>query len=129
MGGSAKAKWNAEHYRQMNISVKPAVAAAFKAACDAAGVSMAGVLTQHMAEYGAAVANRQHTASDPVSTRRKRRKILADIVCRLEELRDAEEQARDNTPENLQGTERYEAYDDIISGLDEAIELLGDLYS
>jgi hypothetical protein len=47
----AKTKWNVEHYKQVKVSVNPAVAAAFKFVCESAGVSMAGVLSSFMAQY------------------------------------------------------------------------------
>ena len=64
-----------------------------------------------------------------------RRKALQDIMCQLEELKgsveellEEEEDYRDNMPENLQGSERYEKADeacdnlaDVVSSLEEAI--------
>lgn len=72
-----------------------------------------------------------------------RRKALREISSQLEELKavlqelvDEEEEYRDNIPENLQSSERYEkadyacdrlndaiySFDDIISNIDEATE-------
>ena len=56
-----------------------------------------------------------------------RRKTLADIREKLSELRDLleevmmeEEEYRDNMPENLQGSERYEKAEEACDNLDSA---------
>ena len=70
-----------------------------------------------------------------------RRKNIQDVVGQLEDLKSAledvlheEEEYRDNIPENLQGSERYEKADeacDTLSGavddLEDIITSLGDL--
>jgi hypothetical protein len=43
-----KARWNAAHYTQVKVSVKPEVAEAFKNRCRADGVSMAAELSRFM---------------------------------------------------------------------------------
>jgi len=131
MGGAAnraKARWNTTNCAQVKVSVDPEVAAAFKAACAAGGVSMAGVLSQFMSGYGAAAKVREPTIPGSLSTRRKRRKATVDVASRLEMIREAETASHENVPENLRGAEAYEATEDIISALDEAIELLGSIY-
>ena len=69
---------------------------------------------------------------------RERRKALAairnqlyDLHDLLEEIQQEEEEYRDNIPENLQGSERYERADEAcdnlfsaISSLEEAIEYI-----
>lgn len=62
---------------------------------------------------------------------RVRRKALADIQEQLETLRDEpeglmveEEEYRDNIPENLQGSERYETADTACYNMSNAIESL-----
>jgi len=66
---------------------------------------------------------------------RKRRKALSDLAEQfetlkgeLESLLEAEEEYRDNMPENLQGSERYEkaeaACDNISSAVDSISEAL-----
>lgn len=47
---------------------------------------------------------------------------IRDLLVDLETLRDEEEEYRDNIPENLQGSERYEQADECVDGLTEAIE-------
>ena len=61
-------------------------------------------------------------------TRRKALKKLAnqleDIRAEIEALKDEEQEYRDNMPENLQGSERYEASEEADGNMDEAIEYL-----
>ncbi len=69
---------------------------------------------------------------------RLRRKELAEVISKiveakeaLESLKEEEEEYRDNIPENLQGSEKYEIadtacdnLDTAVSSLDEAIEAI-----
>ena len=59
----AKARWNAANYVQLKVSVRPEIAAAFKAACAASGVSMAGELSRFMAEYSATPGTKKTAAA------------------------------------------------------------------
>jgi hypothetical protein len=122
----AKKRWNAARYTAVKVSVAPDVAAAFKKACEAAGVSMAGKLTQFMAEFSNTATKRGHKAD--YSTRRRRRAAVRSFVGQIEQIRDAEEQCRDNTPENLQGSAVYEMADEYVALLDAAIEALEAIY-
>jgi hypothetical protein len=88
---AAKEDWNAAHYTQVKISVKPEIAAAFKSACAAGGASMAGVLSRCMSEYaGIAV----KLAALPVDTRPNRRQAVRKIAQLIKAIRDAEEVTR-----------------------------------
>ena len=62
---------------------------------------------------------------------RIRRKALNDIKdqiemlrCTLEQLAEEEEEYRDNMPENLQGSERYEKADEACDSLNSALDSL-----
>lgn len=62
---------------------------------------------------------------------RIRRKALNDIKdqiemlrCSLEQLAEEEEEYRDNMPENLQGSERYEKADEACDSLNSALDSL-----
>lgn len=62
---------------------------------------------------------------------RIRRKALNDIKdqiemlrCTLEQLAEEEEEYRDNMPENLQGSERYEKADEACDSLSSALDSL-----
>jgi esterase/lipase len=125
----AKAKWNASNYVQIKVSVYPEVAVAFKGACTANGVSMAGVLSQFMGSYSAApVVKATATAADPLSNRKKRRKLVGDIARQLEMIKDAEEQAMGNTPDNLRGAPNFEITEGIVATLGEILDALGGVY-
>ena len=65
-----------------------------------------------------------------------RRKVLKSILEEIEEIKNRlegvlsdEEEAFDNIPENLQGTERYEKAEEIISYLEDAISELDESIS
>lgn len=65
-----------------------------------------------------------------------RRKSLRNIIDQLEELKNnledlqtEEEYYRDNMPENLQGSERYEQADEAVSNLEDAVSSLEDVIS
>jgi len=84
-----------------------------------------------MAEYSSVAANlkvERKAAGDTVSTKKMRSNTIRKIVHTLEQVRDAEEQAMENTPENLRGSEKYESYEERISSMDDALAILEGLY-
>lgn len=52
---------------------------------------------------------------------------LSGLKDELESLKGEEEEYKDNMPENLQGSERYEAAEAAVSALDEALDMIPDL--
>ena len=128
----AKTKWNSAHYEQIKVSVGKDVAASFKSACAAAGVSMASVLSQFMAEYADTQANQKTSKKtetlDFVSTKKKRSNTVSGLIGKLELVRDAEERAMENTPENFRGTGSFEASEERIPLMEEALDILERLY-
>lgn len=58
------------------------------------------------------------------STKRKRRAAVEYIIKQLELIKEYEEKYRDNIPENLQNSEAYEAAEEYIEYLEEALEVL-----
>ena len=65
---------------------------------------------------------------------KERRKNIQGILDQLEELKGSleevqaeEEDYRDNIPENLQGSERYEKADEACDTLSEAVDSLDDI--
>lgn len=61
------------------------------------------------------------------------RKQLSDLISRIEtiheeldEIKDGEEEKFDNLPENLQDSEKGEAFSEVIDFLDTAVEDLND---
>ena len=122
------AKWVAAKYKQVKVAVNPDIAAAFKIACEAGGVSMASELAQFMTEYCKAPKKRARVPQEDISTRRKRRKLVCDTIRRMERIRDAEICYMESIPENLRGASMYESTEESISVMDEAIELLESIY-
>jgi len=126
---SAKSRWNASHYTQVKIAVSPDVADAFKAACAAAGVSMASVLSQFMAEYGAVpITKKPSTKTAPMSSTKRRRNTVRAVIPQLEQVRDAQEKAIDNTPDNLRSSDNFAVSEERLSSLEQAIEILDGIY-
>ena len=133
----AKARWNASNYVQVKVSVPPEIAGAFKAACAAAGASMAGELSRFMAGYAAVAAANQTAGktagkrgagADSASTMKKRRETVRAVAGLLEQVRDAEERFISNAPENLQSAPIYEDAEQYASVLSDVIEQLGEIY-
>lgn len=50
--------------------------------------------------------------------------LITSVYEDLENCKDQEEEYRDNMPENLQGSERYEKAEDAVNMLEEALESL-----
>ena len=125
---SAKTKWNAAHYTQVKISVDPEIATAFKSACAASGISMAGELSRYMSEYGAIAKKTKPKPACDASTKRQRRKIIATVMLLMEQVRDGETHSHENVPENFQGSSSYESAEESISVIENVIELLETIY-
>ena len=124
----SKQRWNAAHYTQLKFNIKPDIASAFKAACTAADVSMASVISEFMTNYSQ-LPVKSKPLPDPFATRRLRRKFINATIKQMEQLLIAEERRQDNTPENLQGSKWYEAAEQSIDVIQEVISLLGEIYS
>lgn len=65
-----------------------------------------------------------------------RRKALDEVISKIEEAKELlenlqaeEEEYRDNTPENLQGSERYEAADAAVDNMSSAVDALDEAIS
>jgi len=119
----AKQRYNEAHYVQLKVSVSPKIAAAFKEKCNENGVSMAGVLSQYMATYSGTAAQK-HLPLIKIATRPDRRESVKTLIGKLEQIRDAEETYRDNIPANLQSSPNFEAADDSVAALADALDLL-----
>jgi hypothetical protein len=124
----AKTRWNSNHYAQVKIAVNPELASSFKAACAVTNVSMAGKLSEFMAEYSGMIRQTKSKTSPDYSTRHKRRAAIKRILLELEQIRVEEERFIDNAPENLQSAPVYETVGEYVSVLDEAIEQLESIY-
>ena len=62
------------------------------------------------------------------STRRRRRAALKRAIAQLASIRDAEQKSLDNVPDSLQCTESYEEGELAVDALDEALDLLAQIY-
>jgi len=132
MGTSAtksKQRWNSANYTQVKAYVTPEIALAFKAACASAGKSMNSELTQFMADYSDMQTRKKPVkTTDFVSTNTKRRKKHEDLLRQYIQLRDAQEHANDNVHENFRNTGNFEASEERVAMMDEAINILEGLY-
>jgi len=128
----AKKRWNAKNYTQIKISVSKEVASTFKAACTVAEVSIAGVLTQFMVEYGAVETmpkpcKETAPALSPPS-KKKRDSAIREAISKLKWAYEAEEQSMENIPDNLRGAGNYEASEERVALMEEALDILERLY-
>ena len=123
-----KQEWGEEHYTTVKVTVKHETAAGFKAVCTAAGASMESVLGSFMDKYTGTPQECTPTRIS-VSSLRDRRKAMAMVNAMITEIRNAEEDYLNNTPESLQSTSRYDEADERLGKLDEAIEAIGDIYA
>jgi len=127
-----KQRFNDAHYVQIKVAVKPDVASAFKAACADSGVSMANVLSGFMSEYVGTAMKKEvftnQTRTYFTSTRGNRRRGVKELIQKMEQIRDAEEQYQENIPENLKSSKFSEAAQESVSVLNEVIELLETAY-
>ena len=119
MGSTAK-------YTQIKVSVDPGIAYAFREACVASNVSMATVLAEFMAGYSKCPAKPK--AMPDYSTRRRRRAAVKGVIAKLELMKAWEERVLDNTPENLQGSGVYDATEEAVSSLEDAIGALTEFW-
>ena len=55
--------------------------------------------------------------------------LIASVYEDLESCKDQEEEYRDNMPENLQGSERYEAADAAVDNMSSAVDALDEAIS
>ena len=74
--------------------------------------------------------NTRRKAEKPfvLATKRQRRAAIKKILLQLQQIKYAEEISRDNIPENLQGSINFEAAEECINALEEALELLDSAY-
>jgi len=114
----SKQRWNDAHYTQVKVSIKQEIAAEFKAKCQRAGVSMASEISRFMSGQS------PKKVKPNVTTRRERRRALDKAILLLEAIADAEADYKDNIPINLQNSQRYEAAEQAVSTLEEALNIL-----
>ena len=116
----------ATKYTQVKVSVDSDIAVAFKKACADSNVSMAAVITQFMSGYSKSPVKTKAVLD--YSTRRRRRTAVKGIIEQLEDMKGWEERVRDNMPENLQDSSVYDAAEEAVSSLEEAIDILTEFW-
>ena len=126
---TVKDQWNKKHYTPVKVAVKHETAAGFKTACTAAGTSMASVLSDFMDKYACGTTQEKKNAPVNVKTLRDRRKAMSMIQTLITEMRNAEEGFMNRMPENFQGSDRYDEAEERLEKLDEAIDIISDIYS
>ena len=113
----------AEGYVQIKAYVKPEEAAAFKERCLRESVSVSGRLNDFIKGE-----TDKKSPVDAVETRKRRRKAVGVLMDKLGAIISAETAYRDNIPENLRNSRVYEASEQTVEILEEALGLLGDAY-
>jgi len=112
---------------QLKVSIEQELAEGFKKRCISNGISMAERLTQLLeVETGAKLVRKGNVFN--LDTRKQRRTTIREIVAMLEAVKDREEAYASNIPANLQGGIAYEAAEQAIDALEEAICLLEDAF-
>ena len=124
---ASKQRWNALNYTQVKISDRPELAAAFRSACAERGASITSVLAGIMASYSQFPVKRDPLV-DPYATRKQRRRAVEALISQMDSLALAEESYRDNIPENLRGSIRYEDADRSVGVAYEVIDRLREIY-
>ena len=113
---------------QLKVSIEKELAQRFKRHCISNGVSMAEKLTQLMEAETKAKPAQNSDARPSLDTRKQRRNATQKIVVLLESIKDYEEMYAYNIPANLQGSANFEAAEQAIDALDQAVCLLNDAF-
>jgi len=110
--------------KQIKVLVDAELAQTFKQACETARISMAEALVQHMTAFSKAPASSKETN---YTTRKQRRRAINAITKQLEQIKAHEEDYRDRIPENLQCSSVYERAEELISKLEEVLEIFTEI--
>jgi hypothetical protein len=115
--------------RQLKVSIERDLAETFKASCMARGVSMASEISRFIREVSGTSMPSPVIMPSITSTRRHRRNAAAKIAECIRSIADAEEDYKENIPENLKGGVAYDAATTAVDALEEAISLLEEAFS
>ena len=94
----------------------------------AADISEYGELMLRIAIEGETISIDSLQYHNRFNSMRKRRNAVKFIIIMLEIIRDAQMRALDNTPENLQYSEKYNAGEMAVEAIEDAIYRLEDAY-
>ena len=105
--------------RQIKFTIESGIVGAFKAKCESEGISMTSVIESWMR-------GRQPTGHLKVKTQTslQRKKAVAEILDKLNNVLEKHEQYRDSIPGQF--TQRYETADEFCGRVSEAIGILED---
>jgi len=120
---SVKNRWNTANYRQIKICAPPEIASAFKSTCQSDNVSMSGEIIAFMKKRVDSKAL-SIPEKDLLMTRAGRRAKLYSLIHELYLIKGAEQAYQENIPSNLQGSIRYDAAEECVTAIEEAIDLL-----
>jgi len=123
----SKQKWIAKNFKQVKVLVAPSVAEAFKKVCAESGQSVNKALSTYMEN---AVRKRipKTVPALHFETKPQRRVALQFYISQLRELYEAECGYNENIPENFRSGERFEQSCQDIEKLEEAIDILEDVF-
>jgi len=124
----SKKRWNTANYKQINIAVRPELAAAFRTACEQSQTPMREGFITLMTEYCAEPPAIKEKKDNSYTVRSSRRKATSAIIGQLEKIRNAEEEYKQRIPVNLQSSSRYESAEQAVEALGEAISILGEAF-
>jgi len=123
----SKQRWIAKNFKQVKVLVTPSVAEAFKKVCAESGQSVNKALSTHM--ENAVLKKRPKTVPTlHIEKKSQRRSALQFYIARIRELYEAECGYNENIPENFRSGERYEQSSQDIENLEEAINILEDVF-
>jgi vacuolar-type H+-ATPase subunit I/STV1 len=114
--------------KQVKILVNAKLAEAFKNACIASGITMAGDLSHYMEKRVGYLQHDVQKNTNRLINRGGRRKEVVLIIAHLKQILDAEQLYQSRIPENLQSGPAYESSEQSIETLEQVIEQLRDAY-
>jgi len=126
---AVKQRWNETNYTQVKVSVKPAVAAAFKAACSERDQSMASVISEYMTKYAVSPKMKRSAKKTSANTLQGRREMMRSVIDELTEILGGESDYIENMPENLRCSEKYEDAVSRYEALETTLELAAEIYA
>ena len=94
----------------------------------AADISEYGELMLRISIEGETISIDSLHVASRFNSMRKRRNAVKFITIMLELIRDAQIRALDNTPENLQHSDKYEAGEIVVEAIEDAIYRLADAF-
>jgi hypothetical protein len=115
--------------RQLKVSIERDLAEMFKTSCEARGVSMASEISRFIREVSDMSLPSPTVIPYNTTTRRHRRGAAARVTASLRAIADAEENYKENIPENLKGGAAYDTAASAVDALEEAISLIEEAFS